>query len=233
MITECILLAGGLGTRLRSAVPDLPKVMAPVAGKPFIHHIITFLQSQGVERFIFSLGYLHHLIEEYVRSNFPSLDVAFSIEAEPLGTGGAIQLALQQVRGEDAIIVNGDTLYRADLKKVSDYHQSTNAACTLTLKHMRNFERYGVVELDESGKVVSFKEKQFYKQGLINGGVYILNKKALLNLGMPDAFSFEKDYLEQYIHRHDIYGIRDDNYFIDIGIPGDFEKANLDLKTPV
>ncbi len=229
MITECIILAGGLGTRLRSAVPDLPKVMAPVAGKPFIHHIITFLQSQGVERYIFSLGYLHNLIEDYVKSNFPSLGIAFSIEAEPLGTGGGIQLALPHVNGEDVIIVNGDTMYKADLKKVSDYHQSTNAACTLTLKHMRNFERYGVVELDERGKVISFAEKKFYEEGLINGGVYVLNKRSLLDLDLPPKFSFEKDYLEQFIHRHKIFGIRDDNYFIDIGIPEDFEKANQDL----
>ena len=229
MVTECIVLAGGLGTRLRSAVPDLPKVMAPVAGKPFIDHIIAFLKEQGVKRFVFSLGYLHEIIENHISKTFPELDVAYSVETEPLGTGGAVQLALEHIRGKHSIIVNGDTLYKADLTRVSNYHISENAACTLTLKSMRNFDRYGVVEIDHSGKVISFKEKKFYEEGLINGGVYVLNKQSLISLNLPLKFSFEKEYLEQYIHRQNICGIRDDSYFIDIGIPEDFEKANRDL----
>ena len=229
MVSECIVLAGGLGTRLRSAVPDLPKVMAPVAGKPFLHHIITFLEAQGVNRLVFSLGYLHEIIEAYVSKMFPALDMSFSVETEPLGTGGAIQLALQHIQGENAIIVNGDTLYKADLQGVSNYHISQKAACTLTLKGMRDFARYGVVEIDATGRVISFKEKKHYDQGLINGGVYVLNKQALLNLNLPLKFSFEKDYLEQFIYEQKIFGRRDDNYFIDIGIPEDFVKANVDL----
>lgn len=229
MINECIILAGGLGTRLRSAVPDLPKVMAPVAGKPFLYHIITFLKGQGVEHFIFSLGYMHDVIESYVMKSFPEIDFAFSVEKEPLGTGGAIQLALNHVKGENVIVVNGDTLFKADLSAVSDNHVSKAAACTLTLKPMRNFERYGVVAIDSVGKVVSFKEKKYYDEGLINGGIYILNKQSLLNLDMPSKFSFEKDYLEKYIQEQTICGLQDDNYFIDIGIPEDFEKANKDL----
>jgi D-glycero-alpha-D-manno-heptose 1-phosphate guanylyltransferase len=229
MVSECIILAGGLGTRLRTAVPDLPKVMAPVAGKPFIHHIILYLQSSGIKRFILSLGHMHEVVETYTRSAFPGLDVVFSIESEPLGTGGAIQLAIQHVQGENAIVVNGDTLYKADLPKVSAFHEATNAACTLTLKPMQNFERYGVVEVDERGSVTSFKEKKFYEKGLINGGIYVINKSSLLSLNLPAKFSFEKDYLEQYIHKQKIYGLTDENYFIDIGIPEDFEKANQDL----
>ena len=90
---EAIILAGGLGTRLRSAVPDLPKCMAPVNGKPFIGYVIDNLQKQGVNKFILSLGYMSDAIISYINTDYPSLNVQFAIEKEPLGTGGAIYLS--------------------------------------------------------------------------------------------------------------------------------------------
>ncbi len=119
MIKEAIILAGGLGTRLREAVPDLPKCMAPVAGRPFLFHVINYLRSHGVEKFIFSLGYKHEVIEEYLRTHFATLAYSCAIEAEPLGTGGAIQLACRQATEKDVIVVNGDTLFKADLAVAS------------------------------------------------------------------------------------------------------------------
>ena len=109
---EAIVLAGGLGTRLRSAVPDLPKCMAQVAGRPFLSHVIDYYRQQGIERFIFSLGYLHELIEAFLKENYSSLNYSITIETEPLGTGGAIQLACQQATNEDVIVLNGDTLLK-------------------------------------------------------------------------------------------------------------------------
>ncbi len=227
-IKEAIILAGGLGTRLRDAVPDLPKCMAPVAGSPFLFYVINYFRMQGVEKFVFSLGYMHEVIEEYLDSQFSKLQYQCSIEKEPMGTGGAIQLACGLASDKDVLIANGDTLFKATVPGLFSFHQEKNADCTLALKPMKNFDRYGVVELDKESAVKNFREKQFYESGYINGGVYILNRENFLGLPWPEKFSFEKDYLEKKIGK--VYGLAQDAYFIDIGIPEDYNRAQEELK---
>lgn len=230
-MVEAIILAGGLGTRLREAVPDLPKCMAPVAGKPFISFVIDALRMQGVEHFIFSLGYKADAIENYLKEHYPTLSYSVAIEEEPLGTGGAIQLVIQKAQTENVLIANGDTLFRIQHKDLLAVHQKNNAECTLALKPMHNFDRYGVVELDATNKVVSFKEKQHYTEGLINGGVYLVSKTAFLSRKLPFKFSFEKEYLEAFCQEGKFFGAVQEGYFIDIGIPEDYNKAQSDLKS--
>jgi D-glycero-alpha-D-manno-heptose 1-phosphate guanylyltransferase len=227
---QCIILAGGLGTRLRSEVADLPKCMAPVAGKPFLYWVIRYLQSQGISSFIFSLGYLHQIIEAYIATEFPELAVTFSVEEEPLGTGGAIKLAMKLCSENNVLVINGDTLFEADVKALTNLHTSKNAACTLALKPMQDFDRYGSVEIDSNNCIRSFNEKKFVENGLINGGIYLINRLAFLDITFATKFSFEKDYLEKHIATQKIYGLKDEGYFIDIGIPEDFKKANIDIK---
>jgi D-glycero-alpha-D-manno-heptose 1-phosphate guanylyltransferase len=195
MIKEAIILAGGLGTRLRSVIADKPKCMAPVAGNPFLYYLINFLQQSGIESFIFSVGYMHEAIEKYLEENYPQLNYKISLENEPLGTGGAIRLACKKTSEQNVFICNGDTLYKIDCYSLSTFHIATKAACTLSLKPMTHFDRYGVVELNEDRSVKTFREKQFYKSGLINGGVYALNVENFLQEDLPEKFSFEKDYL--------------------------------------
>jgi D-glycero-alpha-D-manno-heptose 1-phosphate guanylyltransferase len=226
---SAIILAGGLGTRLRSAVPDLPKCMAPVAGKPFLFHVINYLQEQEVDSFIFSLGYMHEIIEHWILKNFPYLNYQLAIEEEPLGTGGAIQLACKKASTENILILNGDTLFKVNTNKLLSFHQQHDSVCTLSLKPMNNFNRYGVVEINKQGYIQSFREKKFYEQGLINGGVYALNVKAFLELELPAKFSFEKDYLEIFCTAQKMMGLVQDEYFIDIGIPEDLEKAGKEI----
>ena len=226
---EAIILAGGLGTRLRSAVPDLPKCMAPVAGKPFLWYVIDYLQKQGVEKFIFSLGYKHEVIEAYVNAQCSMLPIQYSIEKEPLGTGGAIKLACTKLTEQTALVLNGDTMFKVELNKLVSFHNNCEAHCTLSLKPMKNFDRYGVVELNKDYSIHSFKEKQFYESGLINGGVYALHAEKFLAEELPQKFSFEKDYLEKFYNQRKMYGVVQDAYFIDIGIPEDYEKANTEF----
>ena len=234
MIKEAIILAGGLGTRLRSVISDTPKCMAPVAGKPFLHYVISFLQKNRIENFIFSVGYMHEAIEIYLQSNYPELKYSISLEEEPLGTGGAIKLACSKALGKDVIVANGDTIFKINCDSLSQFHKEKNAACTLSLKPMVNFDRYGVVELNEDSSVRSFKEKQWYQSGLINGGVYALNVEKFLEESLPEKFSFESDYLEKNIfsvnQNPKLYGIIQNEYFIDIGIPEDYERAQEELK---
>lgn len=238
-LRQAIVLAGGLGTRLRSAVPDLPKCMAPVNGKPFIAYVIDYFMAQGIESFILSLGYKHEVIEQYLNTQYaypehqPAAAFTYVVEEQPLGTGGAIQAACLAATEENVLVLNGDTLFKVHPSAMYAFHREQKAGCTLALKPMRDFDRYGVVTLREDGSVSGFKEKQFYEQGLINGGVYVLNAPALLAMGLPEQFSFEKDYLEQSVGgprgNRAVYGIVQDEYFIDIGIPADYERAQREL----
>ena len=229
-IKECIILAGGLGTRLRSEVADLPKCMAPVADKPFLHWVITYLISQKITSFVLSLGYMHETIEEYIQSKHPQLQVKLSVENEPLGTGGAIKLALNIGEEENVMIVNGDTLFETNTYALWEQHINNNSACTLALKPMQNFERYGAVTINDNNIITAFTEKKYMEKGLINGGVYLINRNSFNQLDLPQKFSFEKDFLEKYLHTLTMIGVQDNGYFIDIGIPEDFKKANEEIK---
>jgi D-glycero-alpha-D-manno-heptose 1-phosphate guanylyltransferase len=228
-ITEAIILAGGLGTRLRDTVPDLPKCLAPVNGHPFIYYVVKYLEQEGINRFIFSLGYRSEAFTEYITRSLPAGNFECVIEKVPLGTGGAILFACKQVKEQNVVIVNGDSIFKTDLATQSDFHTAHRADCTLGLKPMRNFERYGAVELNPDHTISLFKEKQFYEKGLINGGVYILNVPVFFSRSLPEKFSFETDYLQKYYAENRIYGVENDGYFIDIGIPEDYTKAQTEL----
>ncbi len=229
MITEAIILAGGLGTRLRSVVADVPKCIAPVKGKPFINYIINYLQKQGITRFIFSLGYKSEVVIEYVNTHFASLEKEYVIEEEPLGTGGAIKAACAKAVSKNVLVFNGDTFFDIDLKKLSAFHTNHNSVCSVALKPMTNFSRYGTVEINNTNVITAFNEKQFCKTGLINGGIYALQTNALLAAELPDKFSFEKDFLEVQTASGKLFALSFDNYFIDIGIPEDYERANKEF----
>ncbi|HVM87993.1 MAG TPA: nucleotidyltransferase family protein [Puia sp.] len=229
-IKEAVILAGGLGTRLRSALPDLPKCMAPVAGKPFLHYVIRYFQQQGIERFIFSLGYKHDIIEEFLSQELPPVSFISSVESEPLGTGGAIRLACMKANSKTILVLNGDTFFKIKLNKLAEFHDSCDAHCTLSLKPMQKFERYGVVELSENQSIKKFREKKYYQKGLINGGVYALRSAEFLEENLPEKFSFEKEYLEKFYAERRMFGVIQDEYFIDIGIPEDYEKAQREMK---
>lgn len=203
--------------------------MAPVNGEPFLHYVIKYLQQQGITHFIFSLGYKHETISSWLAENYARMDYSIVLEDEPLGTGGAILKSCEAVRGKHAIVTNGDTLFSASLPALANAHLKGNANCTLALKPMQNFDRYGVVTMNASGQVTSFLEKKHYDTGLINGGIYALQIDSFRKHLWPDKFSFEKDYLEKQAETGTVYGIEQNAYFIDIGIPEDFERAQDEL----
>ncbi|MBS1755205.1 MAG: nucleotidyltransferase family protein [Ferruginibacter sp.] len=229
MIKEAIILAGGLGTRLRPVVTDVPKCMAPVAGKPFLVFIIDFLVNQGITSFIYALGFKGDMIKDFINNQYPKLDNRFSFEEEPLGTGGAIKLACKFCIDENILVLNGDTIFKINLEELTSFHTKHDAHCTLCLKPMHDFNRYGVVELNDDNSIKNFKEKKSYVTGLINGGVYALNKNIFLKEKLPDKFSFENDYLQTYFNKGKMYAVIQDKYFIDIGIPEDYQKAQTDF----
>lgn len=229
MITEAIILAGGLGTRLRSAVPDLPKCMAPVNGRPFLSFLIDYLRQQGIQSFIFSLGHRHEVITLFLKNSYPGLPYKCSVEDEPLGTGGAVLRACSFAAFNNVIVVNGDTLFAVDIHALSDFHIRKSAECSLSLKPIRNSDRYGVVEIGEDQEISQFHEKKWHKESLINGGVYALDRERFSIRDLPERFSFEKDYLEKYYPAKTMFGLAQDRYFIDIGIPDDYHRAQTEL----
>ena len=228
---EAIVLAGGLGTRLQSSVPDLPKCLAPINRKPFLHYLLTSMIQSGISRFVFSLGYRSASIIDYLNDHYCHIDWDYAIEDQPLGTGGGIRLAMDQVQSPQCLILNGDTLFKADVQALYQYHLDHNAVVTLALKPMSNFDRYGTVGIQNDGKVFQFTEKQYCKSGYINGGVYAIDTAWYLSLPEGPKYSFETEVLQRYVTQFPMYGKIDDGYFIDIGIPDDYEKAKSDFST--
>ncbi len=226
---EAIVLAGGLGTRLRSVVPDLPKCMAPINDTPFLSYLIDHLILQGITHFVFALGYKSNEFIHFLEAKLPNNNFSIVVEEEPLGTGGAIKLAISKTTNKDIIALNGDSLFKANLNELMQFHLEKKSSCTLALKPMQQFERYGSVEINDHATITSFKEKQLIESGLINGGVYAINIPNFLEKNLPNKFSMEKGYLEKFAAEGKFFGHIQEAYFIDIGIPEDFARAQKEL----
>lgn len=230
---EVIILAGGLGTRLRSSIGEsIPKCMAPVNGKPFLRYLLTYLRKFPVSKVVLSVGYLRDVIIEWVDKNKGEFPFRFdyAVEKEPLGTGGGIRLALEKCHDSDVIVLNGDTFFDIDLIPFVDNHKLYPSSVAIALKPMENFDRYGrVIVNTDDHRIHEFCEKQPCSEGFINGGVYCIDRN---NITWPEKpkFSFEKDVLERIVFTGTIRGFKFNNYFIDIGIPADYDKANEDFK---
>lgn len=227
---EAIILAGGLGTRLRSVISEVPKCMAPVAGKPFLWYLLKFLTKYDINRVILSVGYLREVIFKWidrVKEEFP-YEIDYAIEELPLGTGGGIKLGLTKTMTNNVIVLNGDTFFDVNLDKLMEFHFLHPSSITLSLKPMQNFDRYGRVIVDNvNHQIIKFEEKKYCKDGLINGGVYVINKCEPIFENLPEKFSFETTVLESQCKFGNLFGIIQNGYFIDIGIPEDFYKADM------
>lgn len=227
---ECIVLAGGFGTRIQSEIGHLPKCMAPIAGKPFLHYLLQYLAKQKMTRVVLSLGYQAQTVQDWLTTQHFPFTIDTVVETEPLGTGGAIIYSLQQCSRPHVAVVNGDTLFQVNIRQLLAFNRNNFTNVTLALKPMTDFDRYGVVNIDAYGVIQGFEEKKPTKSGLINGGVYAINRKRFLKMEWPTQFSFEKDYLEARVAEERIMGLPFDSYFLDIGIPQDYQQAQTDFK---
>jgi D-glycero-alpha-D-manno-heptose 1-phosphate guanylyltransferase len=227
---DIIILAGGLGTRLKDEINDIPKAMAPINGKPFLEYLLNYINQAGFQRVIISTGYLSKSIENYFKDKYRSIEIEYVVEKEPLGTGGAIKLALKKVNTPYFIVLNGDTLFRINLQDFFQTHVENLSNMTVALRKVEDASRFGQVELDEYGIIKAFKEKTVHPQpGLINGGIYMIKTKFLKKQELPEKFSFEKDWMEKYIVSEEFVGRVFDDYFIDIGIPEDYKRAQKEF----
>lgn len=212
------MLCGGLGTRLKSVIKDIPKPMAPIKDKPFLEFIFKYLKEQGIKEVILAVSYKYEVIKEYFKDEFLGIKITYSIEKEPLGTGGAIREALEFVKNE-AYVLNGDTFFNINLTKL----KLSGSQICLALKQMQDFDRYGTVELYSENYIKLFKEKEFTKQGLINGGIYLLSKDIFKGFSLQEKFSFE-EFLQQNHKNLKARAEIFDDYFIDIGVPEDYYR---------
>jgi len=226
---RAIVLAGGLGTRLARVTRDIPKPMAPVGSRPFLEYLLDDLVEQGVEQTVLAVSYRWEVIREHFGSVYRGMDLGYSVEENPLGTGGAIRLALESLTDDEFIVLNGDTRFRVDLVEMEKRHRNGGAPLTIALKRVTDTGRFGRVEVSADGAVISFQGKSTGSPGWINGGVYILNSSLFRDFPMPAKFSFEQDLIEPNIDRIQPRAFQSDAYFIDMGIPEDYQRAQREI----
>ncbi|MCD4744948.1 MAG: D-mannose-1-phosphate guanyltransferase, partial [Bacteroidales bacterium] len=212
-------------------VNEVPKSMALINNKPFLEYQLKYLETYKIKRVILSVGFKKEIIQKHFQNKFNSIELDYAIENKPLGTGGGIKKAFKLVKSNSAFVLNGDTLFRVNLKKLSDFHKAKHSELSIVLRELENIERFGTVKLSDDNRIIDFMEKNSKKgKGLINGGIYLINKKFFLDINLPDKFSIEKDCFEKIYKTKDIYGMLSKEYFLDIGIPEDYQKAQNEFK---
>lgn len=226
-----IVLAGGLGTRLASVSNGTPKVLMPVDGKPFIEYVFDNLIEQGVTRAVVTASYRWELLHSTYGDRYRDLDLLWSVELEPLGTGGAIKHAFDLHNIAEAVVVNADTIFKANLSELELLHRSNMAQITIALREVDNVERYGEVTVNTNNMLTAFNEKSRTGSGLINGGIYMIDSSFWKQHNFEPKFSFERDFLQKYAGQERIFGLVQRGYFIDIGVPEDLERAQNELKS--
>ena len=222
---EAIILAGGFGTRLHDLTKDTPKPMVPVAGRPFLTYILDELEYYHFDHVVMAVSYLKEQIISYYGNQYKHIKIDYAIENEPLGTGGAILNCFPLLKEDWFFVINGDTISRVDYREMSVKKENQ-----IAVKEMFNFDRYGEVKINENGCITAFNEKKFVEKGYINTGIYYLNKQSISKYNLKGKFSLESDIFEKYVDDLKIHAFKTNDYFIDIGIPEDYNRAQIELK---
>jgi D-glycero-alpha-D-manno-heptose 1-phosphate guanylyltransferase len=220
---EAIVLAGGFGTRLRALVPDVPKPMAPVAGRPFLEIVMRGLAGKGFRRAILSVGYLAEQISGHFGESFAGMALAYEVEDVPLGTGGAVRAALRQCRDDHAFVFNGDTFLDLEADQVERRWRECGNPL-IVARAVPDVARYGALVVRD-GVVKGFLEKGSAGPGLINAGCYVLPRDLLDAYPLGTPFSLEADFLAGAVARRRFEVFESRGLFIDIGVPEDYTRA--------
>lgn len=224
---EAIVLAGGRGTRLRPVVSDLPKVMAPISGRPFLEFLLDRLAISGVRHVLLSVGYKASAIIDYFGVQYAGMDLTYVTEDFPLGTGGAVRLALDSLQGDHAFVLNGDTYLDLEFCEVEALWRERKTPIIVGAS-VPDVSRYGTLRVNH-GTVVGFEEKNASGPGVINAGAYVFSRDQLSSFPLHQPFSLEVDYLAKTMNNHTFAFFQSRAQFIDIGIPEDFEKCQREL----
>lgn len=225
---EAIILAGGLGTRLRSRLSDLPKSMAAIGGRPFLSILLDQALHRGCSRIILSVGYRHKAILDAFGESYRGVELDYVVEETPLGTGGGIRLALQHAKDSSVLVMNGDTYLDVDFQVLHSTHATASRPMTMAVTRVNDMARYGGVAIHD-GYVVGFTEKGRTGSGWINGGVYVINRSFPWPEGLPPSFSFESDVLGRFLADLRPVAFHCTGQFLDIGTPEDLDRAQSEL----
>ncbi len=225
---KALVLAGGLGTRLREVAPHLPKPMIPVAGRPFLEYLLDRLIAGGISEIMLSVGYLADVIVNHFGNRYRSAEISYAVEDEPLGTGGAIRHALGGESSEPWLILNGDTLLDLNYQSFFSWYAKNPSDLAIVLRRVSDVGRYGAVKT-EGEHVTGFLEKGLSGEGLINAGIYVLKPALMGALGLNGRFSFETDLLQPHAGKLAPRAYVSEDFFIDIGTPEDYERAQTEL----
>jgi NDP-sugar pyrophosphorylase family protein len=213
-----IVLAGGLGRRLRAVTGDRPKVLVRVGGRPFIEHVLLQLQNSGLKDVVLSTGFGAAAVEELLGTGrHLGMRLRYCRETHPLGTGGALRLACTMLGMGPMLVLNGDSLVRTDLTVLLREHLHNPAIATLLLAEVPDRSRFGAVSIDESGRIVQFKEKGVAGGGLVNAGAYVIEREMLVSCPTNRAVSLEYELLPALVGR--IRGLAVSSALVDIGTP--------------
>jgi D-glycero-alpha-D-manno-heptose 1-phosphate guanylyltransferase len=224
---EAVILAGGLGTRLRQIVTDLPKPMAPVAGRPFLAWLLRYLQMQGIRRVILSVGYKHDAITRYFGRRWCELEIDYAVEDTPLGTGGGMAKALGQASESHVLVLNGDTFLRLDYARLQAVLGSQpHSLLSVALRRVPSAERFGCAEISD-GVVRRFSAAGGAGPAFINAGVYCVPRDLLNRYPLPARFSFEDEFLAAKLEELQPAACLSDDPFIDIGVPESYADAQI------
>ena len=226
-MTVAVILAGGLGTRLRSAVPDLPKPMADVRGRPFLEYLLSYWTNQGISKFLISVGYKRESIINYFGRSFRGVPIEYIEEQKPLGTGGGLLLASRRLN-QPFILLNGDTFFDVQLHELVDFHRSKGSKWSFSLFRANEGNRYGCVKLDSDSRIWSLDTAKSDVGELANGGVYIVEPHAINpeKFTVGKKYSLEDDVIPALLESDvPIYGLESRAKFVDIGVPADYFRA--------
>lgn len=228
---EAIILAGGFGTRLRSVVSDVPKPMAPINGRPFLELLLDYMKGYGFDHIVLSTGYMHEKIESHFGNSYRGIRLSYAVEENPLGTGGGMRNALEHCSEDEVIVLNGDTLFHIDYNELRTFFHSHPTRLAVVLRQVADTSRYGSVSVDCCDRIDRFTEKSDAGGfGSINGGIYMMNRSLLEELPLGTPFSFEKDILQKVYTSEAFFAYISSGYFIDIGIPEDYQKLINDSR---
>ena len=228
-LPTALILAGGRGTRLNGLLGDLPKPMMPIGMRPFLHWQIEMLKRQGVSNFILSVGHKSDKIIRYFDDVSLDCNVTYSIEKEPLGTGGAIKKAIEEHHLKEFFVFNGDTFFDFPLSALITLHHQKQADISLALVSHFNPDRYGLIELADS-RITSFSSGKKNDKGLINAGAYLINGSAFVSAKNRN-FSFENDFLSEHVNSMRFFGQEFSGRFLDIGTPESMALAQSEVPT--
>jgi NDP-sugar pyrophosphorylase family protein len=226
---DVIVLCGGLGTRLRSVVRNRPKPMADVGGRPFLALLLDHLVRSGFTRFILCCGYRSGTIKSFFRTFAGKYTVRYSMESKPLGTGGALRRAARLVKGNNAIVMNGDSFCAVDYNAMIQHHMRKRAFVTIAVCRVPKSDEFGKVVIDGRSRITEFVEKGSRSgSGWVNAGVYVFRKSIVAGLPKRTPLSLEHDVFPS-IAAHNLFAYKSDGVLLDIGTPGRYKSARKHL----